>query len=82
MYQIEWEATGLAALADLCLQHRERWADINGVVDIIEYLLGRDPLSRGRHIAEGLHRIDSPPLAAYFTINGTSITIESIRWIE
>jgi hypothetical protein len=82
MYQVQWDASALDGLADLCVRHPDRWADINGAVDIIEYLLQRDPLSRSWHIAEELRRIDSPPLSVYFTMTGASITIESVRWTE
>jgi hypothetical protein len=82
MYQVEWEAAALEDLASVCLQHPSRWADINGAVDIIDYLLQRDPISRSRHIADELRRIDSLPLSAYFAIIGTIVTIASVRWSE
>jgi hypothetical protein len=63
------------------VQHPTRWADINGAVDLIDYRLQRDPLTHGHHVAEGLRRIDSSPLAAYFTMSGPKVTIESLRWI-
>lgn len=81
MYQGDWEASALDRLADLCLQHQTRWADINGAVDIIEYRLQRDPVAHSRHVAEELRRIDLPPVTVYFTMSGTVITIESLGWI-
>jgi hypothetical protein len=81
MFQVEWESSALDGPADLCVVHRDRWAEINGAVDIIEYRLQHAPLTNGRHVAEGLHRIDSSPLALYFTMTGSAITIESVRWI-
>jgi hypothetical protein len=62
------------------LQYIDRWADINGAVDLVEYRLQRKPLQFSQHLAEGLRRIDVAPLAVYFTISGTTITIESVRW--
>jgi hypothetical protein len=81
MFQVEWEAPALDGLADMCVLHVDRWADINGAVDIIEYRLQRDPVKHSRHIAEGLRRIDSSPLAIYFAISGTTITVDSVHWI-
>jgi hypothetical protein len=81
MFQVEWEEPALDDLADLCLLHTDRWADINGAADISEYRLQRDPLKHSHHVAEGLRRIDLSPLAIYFTMNGTTITVESLRWI-
>jgi hypothetical protein len=82
MYQVEWENAALDDLAATCLLHPSRWADINGAVDIIELLLQRDPISRSRHIADELRRIDSHPLSAYFAISGTTVTSESVHWTE
>ncbi len=78
MHQIGWQSSGLEALADLCVQHPDRWADINGAVDIIEYNLQRDPIKHSHHVAEGLRRTHSAPLVAYFTIHGTRIMMEAV----
>jgi hypothetical protein len=82
MFQVEWEAPALDGLADFCVVHPDKWADINGAVDLIEYRLQRDPLKFGHHIAEGLRRIIFRPLTVFFTINGSTVTIESVRWVE
>ena len=81
MWQVYWQAPALDDLADVCVLHPDRWADVNGAADLIEYRLQRDPLAHSRHVAEGLRRIDLSPLAVYFTTSGTTITIESVRWI-
>jgi hypothetical protein len=39
MFQLVWEEPALDDLADLCVLHQDRWADINGAADIIEYRL-------------------------------------------
>jgi hypothetical protein len=82
MFHVDWDDPALDMLADLCLRYQHRWADINGAVDSIEFRLQRDPLSLSRHIAEELRRIDSSPLAVYFSVAGTRITIESVRRVE
>jgi hypothetical protein len=79
MYQVEWDTPALDDLAELCIQHPTRWADINGAVDIIKYRLERDPVQASQAVAEGLRRIKSSPLAAEFPVNGPTATIESLR---
>ncbi len=82
MHQLEWEGAALESLAAVCVAHKDRWADINGAVDIIEYAIQQDPLGRSHHVAEGLRRSDLPPIAVYFAVSGSTVTIEAVRWIE
>jgi hypothetical protein len=49
----------------------------------IDQLLSRDPKSFGQEIAEGLWRIEVPPLFAYFEIsdNNHEVTVTGFRLI-
>ena len=82
MHEIAWTDSGFEGLAELCLLHPIRWADINSAVDLIEYRLQRKPFAYSHEVSEGLRRIDVRPIAVCFSISGTSITIESIGWID
>ena len=81
MHQVDWEPSALDMLALICLQKPNRWPEINSAADIIEFRLQRDPISHSRHVAEELRRIDVSPLAAYFAVTGSQVTIGSLRWI-
>ena len=81
MFRLDWEDAAFDGLADFCILHKDRWGDINGAVDVIEYRLQRNPLAHSREVAEGLRRIDLPPLALFFSVTGREITIVSVGWI-
>ena len=81
MHEIEWPEAATDSLAEISLVYRKRWREIDTAVDLIEARLRRDPLAHSIDIAEGLRRIDSPPVALYFSIDGSTILIESVHWI-
>lgn len=40
-----------------------------------DQLLARNPVGHGRHLHEGLYRIDSPPLFLHYTVDDASRTV-------
>jgi hypothetical protein len=44
-------------------------------------LLSRDPVANGRHLSEGLYRLDVPPLVLHYAVDllGQSVEVTNVR---
>ena len=82
MFDVEWQANVTDDLAAICVDHRDRWADIDAAESDISYKLRRNPLHFSQPVSEGLRRIISLPLAAYFSITGNQVSVEGVGWID
>jgi hypothetical protein len=81
MFVVDWEHSASDEFAAFTMLYTNRWADINAADNDIDSKLRRDPLHHSQPVAEGLRRINSAPLAAYFSIDGNMVHVENIRWI-
>jgi hypothetical protein len=79
-FSVDWEPDALQALADLWLAAPDRRAVTDAEAQI-DARLRQDPYRHGRHLREGLYRIDVPPLIATFTIESQQrrVIVQSIR---
>jgi hypothetical protein len=78
---IDWSQRGTDDLAALCVAHPQQWAEINAAEQDITYKLERHPLKHSQEVSEGLRRIISWPLVAYFSVDGNKIEIDAVAWI-
>lgn len=81
MFAVDWELSATNDFAVICMQHTDRWHDINVADNDIDTKLRRDPLHSSQLVSEGLRRIISVPLAVYFSVDGNFIHVEAVGWI-
>jgi hypothetical protein len=67
-FTVEWEPGAEDELAGIWLQASDP-AAVTRAQAQADQLLAQDPLGNGRHMSEGLHRIDVPPLVLTYTVN-------------
>jgi hypothetical protein len=79
-WTVEWDPPAEDELTRLWLRAPDRNA-VTAAQAQIDQLLARDPLSNGRHISEGLFRIDVPPLTVNYTIDQTNRRVE-VTWVR
>jgi hypothetical protein len=63
------------------LDHPNHWGAIDAAEQDITAKLSRDPLYFSQEVSEGLRRIISWPLAAYFVIDGNQVEVDAVGWI-
>lgn len=81
MVSVTWSRQATADLARLCLDNPGRWADMDAAEQDISGKLGRQPLQHSQEVSEGLRRIISWPLVAYFFMVGNRIVVDAVGWI-
>ena len=79
-FTVRWERAALRQLTSVWLQATDRNA-VTAAQALTDQLLRRDPFGNGRHLSEGLYRLDVPPIAVYYTIDllAQSVEITTIR---
>ena len=82
MFHVEWEPSALDALATICLDHPDRWSDIDAAENDIDYKLRKNPVHFSQPVAEELRRIISHPLAVYFSVINTHVNVEGVGWLD
>lgn len=82
MFDVEWEPTATEQFAAISVLHRSQWKDIDAAENSIDKKRRENPLTHSQPVAEGLRRITSHPLLVYFSIEGSLVVVESVRWIE
>ncbi len=82
MYRVEWEPSASDQFAAICMDHLDRWQDINVADNDLGKQLQRDPFAHGKPLSEGLWRIVSNPLVVYFSVEGHQVVVEAVGWIE
>jgi hypothetical protein len=80
MFNVSWQPSATDELAAICLNHPDRWTDIDASENDIDYRLRHNPVHFSQEVAEGLRRIVSVPLVIYFSIAGNDINIEGVGW--
>jgi hypothetical protein len=81
MYVVGWTSRAMRNLADLCLNHPGRWAEINAAEVEITDKLQRRPLQHSQEVSEGLRRIVSLPLVVYFSVDGNRVEVDAVGWM-
>ena len=81
MFAVDWEPSATDQFAAICVAHPTRWKDINDADNDITQKLQRDPLKYSQPVSEGLRRIISDPVVAFFSIDGKQVTVEAVGWI-
>jgi hypothetical protein len=81
MSDVDWKKKATTDLADICLQHMTMWHVIDAAEQDISRKLQRDPIQYSQEISEGLRRIISWPLVAYFSLDGNRVEVEAVGWI-
>lgn len=81
MFALHWTRRGTSDLAAVCLDHPKHWAAIDAAEQDISDRLQRDPLQFSEEVAEGLRKIISQPLVAYFTIAGNRVEVDAVAWV-
>ena len=82
MFHVEWHPSALNNLATICLNHPDRWSDIDAAENDADYRLRKDPLHFSQPIAEGLRRVISHPLAIYFSIEINRVSVDAVGWVD
>lgn len=82
MFVVFWEDSAVEALAELSMLHTDRWSEIDAADRDIDGKLRRSPHQFSQPVSEGLHRIVSRPLAAFFTVDGVNVRIEAVGWVH
>jgi hypothetical protein len=67
-YSLEWLPEAENDLADIWTKASDR-PEVNRAQMEIDRLLIRDPVGYGVEVAEGLRKIEVPPLVAYYNID-------------
>jgi hypothetical protein len=81
MFHVRWQPSALDDLAAICLDHPDRWSDIDAAENDIDYKLRKNPVHFSQPVAEGLRRAISEPLAIYFSIVNNQIRVEGVGWL-
>jgi hypothetical protein len=68
-YEIEPEPEAEIQLAAIWASAGSRRPAVTRAQDSAERKLTNDPVGFGRHLGEGLYRLDAPPLVIYYTIH-------------
>jgi hypothetical protein len=82
MFRVEWEPEASDQFAEISMLHADRWHDINAADNDIDKKLQRDPLFYSDAVSEGLNRIITDPLIVYFSVDGNTVTVDGVRWLE
>jgi hypothetical protein len=82
MFHVEWLPSALHDMAAICVEHPDRWSDLDAAENDIDYKLRKNPIHFSQPISEGLRRILSAPLAAYFSIDDDTIKIDGVGWLN
>ena len=81
MLDVHWTRRGTSDLAAICLDHPQHWAAIDAAEQDISDRLQRDSWRYSEEVSEGLRKIISHPLAAYFVVAGNRIEIDAVAWV-
>lgn len=79
-YRVEWEPAAEDELARIWLRSSDPQA-VTLAQAQADQLRARDPIAHGRHLSEGLYRLDMPPLVLTFTINAADRLVE-VTWVR
>jgi hypothetical protein len=79
-YTVDWQPAAEDALTEIWIDASDR-AAVTAAQARADRLLARDPANHGRHVAEGLYQIDSPPLAISYTIDEDRRLVE-VTWVR
>ena len=82
MHRLTWQPSASEDLAEFSLAHRDRWVDIDAATNDIDYKLRRNPLHFSEAVSEGLRRIVSKPVVAYFYIDNKEVHVVAAGWAE
>jgi hypothetical protein len=82
MFRVDWQPSATDDLAAICLNHQDRWNDIDAAENDIDYRLRKNPIHFSQPVAEGLRRVISEPLAIYFSVSGNQISIAGVGWLD
>jgi hypothetical protein len=81
MYVVQWSHSATNSLAAICLLHLHDWPAIDAAEQDISEKLERDPIHCSQEVSEGLRRIISRPLVAFFSIDGNRAVVDGVNWI-
>jgi hypothetical protein len=79
-YRVDWEPDAEDEPARIWIQSNDPQA-VTTAQRLADQRLAQDPLRYGRHLAEGLYRLDVPPLLLTYTINPTTRVVKVI-WVR
>jgi hypothetical protein len=82
MFLVVGQPAATDDLAAVCLNHPDRWNDIDAAENDIDYKLRKNPLHFSQPIAEGLRRIISRPVAIYFSTTANHVSVEGVGWVD
>jgi hypothetical protein len=82
MFLVDWQPAATDDLATICLNHPDRWSDIDAAENDIDYKLRKTPFHFSEDVAEGLRRIISSPLAIYFSTTANHVNVEGVGWVD
>ena len=79
-YQVDWDAVAEAQLARIWMAALEP-ATITSDQAEVDRLLSRDPFQHGRHLSEGLYRIQVGSLLINFTVS-VDARLVNVTWVR
>jgi hypothetical protein len=82
VFRVRWQPDALDQLAAVCVDHPDRWTDIDAAEHDAHYRLRINPIHFSQPIAEELRRITSYPLVIYFSLTGNTIFVEGVGWLD
>jgi mRNA-degrading endonuclease RelE of RelBE toxin-antitoxin system len=77
-YTVDWAPGVIRSLADIWVNAGDRKAVTKAAARIDE-LLERDPLGNGRHVHEGLYRLDVLPLTVFYSVDEANRRVEVVE---
>ena len=80
LYQVEWDAVAVVQLARIWMAAVQP-ATITSDQAEVDRLLSRDPFQHGRHLSEGLYRIQVGSLLINFTV-AADARIVNVTWVR
>jgi hypothetical protein len=81
MFAVIWTPSANGDLAVIAFSHADRLVEIEDAGDEIDDKLQSDPTGNGRHISEGIWRIEAHPIAVIYSIEGVEVTVHGALWI-
>jgi hypothetical protein len=79
LFTVEWEPDAEDTLARIWLTAPDPDA-VTRAQARADQLLARNPTGHGRHLHEGVYRLDVPPLAVVYTVDGRRAGCRWSQW--
>jgi hypothetical protein len=81
VFTVIWTPSANGEFAAILFSYPDRLIEIDDAGQDIDDKLRSDPTSYGHHLSENLWRITSGPLAAFYSIEGNEVVLDTVHWI-